>query len=73
MLMYLSAWKEPPGEALRFWKGFSFGILDQLAEQQLIQDSRRSKSAYLTDAGVKRARELLARYGATDTWESAAE
>ena len=43
-LMYLSSWKERPDEALRFWKGFSFGILNQLAEQELIHDSRRAKS-----------------------------
>jgi|SRR6266566_5130934 hypothetical protein len=69
MLMYLSSWKERPDEALRFWKGFSFDILNQLAEQGLIHDSRRAKSAYLTDAGVRRARELLTRYRAADPWE----
>jgi hypothetical protein len=62
MLMYLHSWKEPPFGAVRFWKTFSFDIVDDLAEQGLIRDSHRAKSAYLTDAGIQRARELLARY-----------
>jgi hypothetical protein len=48
VLMYLSAWKERPSEALRFWKGFRFEILNQLADEGLIADSRRAKSAFLT-------------------------
>ena len=63
ILMYLSSWTEHQGEAPRFWKGFQFEILNRLGEEGLIQDSRRAKSAYLTDAGVRRARELLIRYG----------
>ena len=63
ILMYLSSWTERQGEAPRFWKGFRFEILNQLDEEGFIQDSRRAKSAYLTEAGVRRARELLTRYG----------
>jgi quercetin dioxygenase-like cupin family protein len=66
MLMYLASWTERTGEARRFWKGFDFELLDQLAEQGLIVDSRRAKSAYLTDEGVRRARELLDRYRARE-------
>ncbi|MDQ6673482.1 MAG: DUF6429 family protein [Chloroflexota bacterium] len=63
MLMYLSSWAERPG-APRFWKGFDFEILNQLADEGLISDSRRAaKSAYLTEEGVRRARELLVHYG----------
>ena len=70
VLMYLSSWKERPSEALRFWKGFRFEILNQLADEGLIAGSPRAKSAFLTDAGVHRARELLTRYGwdAADPW-----
>ena len=70
VLMYLSSWKERPEEPLRFWKGFRFEILNQLADEGLIADSRRAKSAALTEAGVRRARELLASYGweAADPW-----
>src|ERR687887_675766 len=64
MLMYLSSWTERPNEARRFLKGFEFDILNQLAEEGLISDSRRAKSAYLTEDGLRRARELLAAYGA---------
>jgi Domain of unknown function (DUF6429) len=63
ILMYLSSWTERQGEAPRFWKGFRFEILNQLDEEGFLQDSRRAKSAYLTEAGVRRARELLTRYG----------
>jgi hypothetical protein len=63
MLMYLSSWTERPGEARRFWKGFAFAVLNQLAEEGLISDSRRAKSAYLTEDGERRARELLAQFG----------
>jgi hypothetical protein len=66
ILMYLSSWTERQGEAPRFWKGFQFEILNLLDEEGLIHDSRRAKSAYLTEAGVQRARELLMRYG----WEA---
>jgi hypothetical protein len=63
MLMYLSSWTERNDPAPRFWKGFDFGVLNELADEGLISDSRRAKSAYLTDEGVARARELLAKYG----------
>jgi hypothetical protein len=62
ILMYLSSWTERPGEAPRFWKGFRFEVLNQLGEEGFIQDSRRAKSAYLTNAGIQRARDLLAHY-----------
>jgi quercetin dioxygenase-like cupin family protein len=61
LTMYLSSWSEHGGTDRRFWKGFDFGILDKLAEQELITDSGRAKSAYLTDEGVRRAREILSR------------
>ena len=62
-LMFLTSWTERPGELRRFWKGYDFDTINALAEQGLIMDSRRAKSAYLTDEGVERARRSLARYG----------
>jgi hypothetical protein len=62
ILMYLSSWSERPGEAPRFWKGFGFEVLSQLDEEGFIQGSRRAKSAYLTNAGIQRARDLLAHH-----------
>jgi Domain of unknown function (DUF6429) len=70
MLMFLSSWIERPGDAPRFWKGFDFEVLNHLVAEGLISDSRRAKSAYLTEDGVRRARELLAQYGLS-TAESA--
>jgi quercetin dioxygenase-like cupin family protein len=64
MLMYLSSWTERGGELPRFWKGFDFELLNQLHDEELISDSRRAKSAYLTEDGVRRAQELLAEYRA---------
>jgi hypothetical protein len=58
-LMYLSSWTERDGDARRFWKGFDFALLNQLADEELISDSRGAKSAYLTDEGVGRAKQLL--------------
>jgi hypothetical protein len=63
MLIYLTSWEEGPYGARRCWKGFRFEILDELAEQGLVEDSRRAKSLYLTPDGQRRARELLAGHG----------
>ncbi|HZR99941.1 MAG TPA: DUF6429 family protein [Chloroflexota bacterium] len=38
-------------------------MLDELAEQGLISDSKRAQSVYLTEDGERRARALLAQYG----------
>src|ERR687885_2264672 len=75
LLLYLSSWKDGPHGMLRSWKGFRFEILDELAEQGLIHDSRRAKSATLTDAGIRRARELLSRYspGTADPWAASTD
>jgi hypothetical protein len=62
-LMLLTSWTERPGELRRFWKNYDFDILNGLAEQGLIMDSRHAKSAYLTDEGVERARRVLAGFG----------
>jgi hypothetical protein len=59
MLAYLASWEEGLSGARRCWKGFRFENLEALAEQGLIQDSRRAKSLYLTPDGQRRARELL--------------
>ncbi|MFV8829781.1 DUF6429 family protein [Alkalihalobacterium sp. APHAB7] len=36
-----------------FWKGYPFETLDELTEQDFIRGSKRSKSVYLTDEGIK--------------------
>ncbi len=68
-LMYLTSWEEDPvvweDEPVRMrrcWKGFRFEVLDERAEQGMIRDSKRAKSVTLSEAGGRRAREVLARY-----------
>jgi len=63
MVMYLTSWQERAGDLRRCWKGYDFDILDGLAAQGLISDSRKAKSAYLTEDGERRAQSLLRQYG----------
>jgi hypothetical protein len=63
MLAYLTSWTERPDELPRFWKGYDFDVLNALDDQGLISDRRRAKSAYVTQDGVERARQLLAQFG----------
>jgi SOS response regulatory protein OraA/RecX len=65
-LMLLTSWEDSPGELRRCWKGYDFDVLNALQEQGLIVDSRRAKSAYLTEDGVEHARQFLARLGIQD-------
>ncbi len=67
MLAFLSSWQEKHAEGPRFWKGFRFEVLDELEERGLITQSRGAKSAYLTEEGGRRAKELLAAHGFADT------
>ena len=63
MLIYLTAWEEKvvrDETVLRSWKGYDWDTLNGLEDKGLISGSRRSKSVYLTDEGVARAKELLA-------------
>lgn len=75
MLIYLSrfAQDENFSEAEDFyaWKGYDFGILDELGDADYIRQGRhpsRTKSVYITEKGLEKARELLAKYGIED-WE----
>ena len=69
MLMYLTRFQDN-NEFCRYmelaWKGYDFGALNQLEEQELIIQPRRSKYAYLTEKGKDYARELLRRYQLPD-------
>lgn len=64
LLMYLTSWKEDVGfaEARRTWKGYPFDIINELTDEELISGSHRSKSVYLTDEGVKMAKQLAKKY-----------
>lgn len=77
MLMYLTSWEESlvpnlrekpdrPGfrsQIRRAWKGYDFGILNELTNEGLVNAGGRSKSASFTDEGEEKARELLKQYG----------
>jgi hypothetical protein len=64
MLLYLTSWTEKDfGDVRRSWKGYDFGILDELVEGGLVSDSKRAKSVYLYDDGIKAAKTLLEKYG----------
>ena len=77
MLMYLTSWEESlvPGirkkpdragiypKARICWKGYDFGILNELTDAGLVNAGGRSKSASFTDEGTAKALELLMQYG----------
>lgn len=62
--LYLTSWKKKDifGKMTRSWKGYPFEILDELTDEDLIRGSKKSKSVYLTVAGMKEAEELLKKY-----------
>ena len=73
MLMYLSRFTEGEKftEAKDFyaWKGSDFDILNELDNDDYIRQGKhpsRSKSVYITDTGIEKARELLNKYGIDD-------
>ena len=77
MLMYLTSWEESLVPSLRkkpdragfypkarlCWKGYDFGVLNELTEEGLVNAGGRSKSASFNAGGEKRALELLKEYG----------
>ncbi|MCF3943039.1 DUF6429 family protein [Oceanobacillus alkalisoli] len=71
LLLYLTSWKEEElqelfGETRRSWKGYPFDILDELTDEDFIRGSKRSKSVYLTKAGIKEAKEIAKKYQIQD-------
>ena len=65
MLLYLNSWEEgePGYKYRRSWKGYDFGTLNSLADDELIIDGRRSKSVSLSANGEEKALDLLQKYG----------
>ena len=77
MLMYLTSWEESLVPGLRkkadrdgiypkariCWKGYDFGILNEMTDEGLVNAGGRGKSASFTDEGVAKALELLKQYG----------
>jgi len=46
----------------RSWKGHSFQALNQLKDQDYLRGGIRSKSVYLTEAGIEQAKQLIEKY-----------
>jgi len=75
ILLYLSRFKEndsiefPDAEVYYAWKGFDFSILNELEEDNFIRQGKhpsRSKSVYLTEAGIEQAKTLMEKYHIDD-------
>lgn len=68
LLLYLTSWKEEdlPEGMSRSWKGYPFDILDELNDEDFIRGSKRSKSVYLTETGIKKAKDLAKKYHIND-------
>ncbi|MCK4766474.1 MAG: transposase [Candidatus Aminicenantes bacterium] len=67
LVLYLSGWEEDsrkqPGQKLfRSWKGYPFEILNDFEHRQLITQHRKSKSVVFTEAGKRKAEELMRKY-----------
>ena len=66
MLLYLTSWKDKDiiREDVRVaWKGYDFGILNELTDENLVNASGRGKSAYLFPEGIEKAQKLIEEYG----------
>jgi uridine phosphorylase len=65
LLLYLTSWREkvvPDFYIQRAWKGYDFGILDQLEEKGYITSSKKAKSVHITDEGIEQAKVILRRF-----------
>lgn len=69
MLMYLTREQEN-NEYCRYrelsWKGYDFDVLNQLENQDLLYQPKRSKYVYLSEEGRNKARQLIEQYGFAD-------
>ena len=54
--------KENDHEPFRSWKGYSFDMLNEPTDEDLIRGGKRTKLIYLTEVGVKEAKALLEKY-----------
>lgn len=65
-LMYLTRFKDEYGGDNFAWKGYSFEVLNDLIDKDLIRDGKRpsrTKSVYITPEGVEKAKEALEKFG----------
>ncbi|MDD4569332.1 MAG: DUF6429 family protein [Tepidanaerobacteraceae bacterium] len=68
LLLYLTSWEEDAviAKVCRSWKGYPFETLDDLTEEEYISGSRRSKSVYITEKGIRKAQEIAKKYQIED-------
>lgn len=73
LLMYLSRFSErdrfSDGKVFHAWKGYDFDVINGLADADYLRQGShpsRSKSVYLTDAGIDYAKILMEKYGIED-------
>lgn len=65
LLLWLTSFEDdrnPSKNIKRSWKGYDFGVLGKLADENLVTNSFKAKSVVLTDEGIKRAQELQEKY-----------
>jgi len=64
LLLWLTSWEEDISEEriIRSWKGYNFDIMNELLKDDLISGSYKAKSVYLTEEGVRKAKELEIKY-----------
>ena len=63
ILLYLTRFREREWEMWRSWKGYDFGVLDNLQKNEFISSSHKAKSIYFEEKGIEKAKELLGKYG----------
>ena len=75
VLLYLSRFIDNPKvedfwdeDVYRAWKGYDFGVLDELEEEDFVFGNHRNKSICISKEGIDRAREIMERMGIED-WE----
>jgi Mn-dependent DtxR family transcriptional regulator len=64
MLLYLTSWQEnAAGKKISLsWKGYPFDVLDKLTEEGYISGTKKAKSVYISEEGLKAAEKLLKKY-----------
>ncbi|MCL5074005.1 MAG: DUF6429 family protein [Actinobacteria bacterium] len=61
LLIYLTSWEENilNTKFLRSWRGY---LLDELKSKGLLSGSKGAKSVYLTNTGIKKAKQFIEKY-----------
>lgn len=73
MLLYLTSWQDQPARMRPdatgrvSWKSYDFSTLNKLEEEGHIFGSHKAKSVMLDESGVAQAKELLAKYGISES------